>query len=94
VSRNVWSGEDIDITGKDKARILAALYNGCKGCRRKMDTKEAQMLLDQSALKFDMIDGLPVKANLRGDKLWSVLYDQYNGGPGTMRKVLEQAGIL
>lgn len=88
-----WDGETISIKGKDKAEVLAALYNGCKNCRRQMSKKEAQQLLDGTTGVFDQIDGNYIKMNLKKDEVWTVLYDQYNG-KGACRKALTEAGLI
>lgn len=85
--------DTINIAGKDKAEVLAALYNGCKGCRRKMDAKEAKDIVEDSRGRVDTINGLAIKVDLSKDEIWMGAYDRYNGD-GAMRKALQDAGLL
>jgi hypothetical protein len=74
------------IKGKNKAAILAALYNNSKvqgmGIFQAkpgiMSEKQAQDLLDQTSY-FDYLHGKVMKVDLSGDELNPRLYDRDNG---------------
>jgi hypothetical protein len=85
---------DIDITGIDKAELLAALYNnaGVYGAglfsqkelgneAGKMMTKEqAQEYIDNRGLSIDYLHGKRMKVNLQGDRFNARRYND-DGGP-------------
>lgn len=87
----------IDITGLDKAAVLAALYNraqvqGLGFLQAKsgdMTTEEAQAILDDDDNRyFDDLYGRVMKVDLKGDEFNSWLYDRDNG-EGAAARALE-----
>ena len=77
----------MDITNKDKASILAALYNNSKAqgmgllsfSPAKMTCSEAQSLLDTGRTYFDYLKGRVMKVDLSSDLLDTSLYNRDNG---------------
>lgn len=78
----------IDITGVDKAVVLAALYNAAKSQgmgdleslgRPQMTTSTARGYLDQGQTEFDYVHGRILKIEFDGDELDVRLYDRDNG---------------
>lgn len=77
----------IDLTNKNKAEVLAKLYNasrplgmGCLHCTSDdMSIEEAQTLLDTGQTRFDYLKGRVMKVNLSGNALDPWLYDRDNG---------------
>lgn len=87
----------IDITGLDKAAVLAALYNraqvqGLGFLQAKsgdMTTEEAQAILnDDDNRYFDYLYGRVMKVDLKGDEFNPWLYDRDNG-EGAAARALE-----
>ena len=76
----------INVKGKDKAAVLAALYNAAKPLNREilqydpkpMSVDEARELLTKTKC-FDYIKGRVMKVDLSGNKFDSWLYDRDNG---------------
>lgn len=76
----------MDITGIDKAEILAALYNNAKpqGIGHlnykdiPMDKDIAEKLLKEQTY-FDYLKERVLKVDLSGDELNTVWYNRYNG---------------
>ena len=76
----------IDITGINKAEILAALYNNAKPIGmgflhytpEPMTIEAAENLLKENQY-FDYLKGRVMKVNLSGDQLRTELYDRDNG---------------
>lgn len=95
----------IDITGKDKAAVLAALYNASRPLGMgilaydpiPMTTEEAQALIGgcdpNFALYFDYLKGRVMKVDLTDDTLNPALYDRDNG-EGAALKALQDAGVI
>lgn len=87
----------IDITGKDKAEILAALYNnsrqqgmGLLNPNGKVDMTRDQateILKEQSY--FDYLNGRVMKIRLKEDYLDPRLYDRDNGQGAAERAIKE-----
>ncbi len=79
----------IDITGLDKAEVLAALYNKAKplglgflqATSQNMTKEEAQTLISNQGgnLYFDYVKGRPLKVDLSSDKISPNLYDRDQG---------------
>ena len=76
----------IDISRKDKAQVLAALYNASRPIGlgflqydpTPMTVEEARELLKQTTY-FDYLKGRVMKVDLSGDELETRLYDRDNG---------------
>ncbi len=76
----------IDISRKDKAQVLAALYNASHPLGlgflhydpTPMTAEEARELLKQTTY-FDYLKGRVMKVDLSGDELETWLYDRDNG---------------
>ena len=76
----------IDITGRDKADVLACLYNASRpqglGILHldptPMTKDEARKILE-TATRFDYLKGRVMKVDLSGDELNPRLYDRDNG---------------
>ena len=77
----------INLTGKNKAEVLAKLYNASKplgmgffqATPEDMSTEEAQKILDTGDTYFDYLRGRVMKVNLIGDEFNPDLYDRDNG---------------
>ncbi len=78
----------IDITGLDKAAVLAALYNAARPrgmgfmdyTPKPMTTEEAKLELDRSFRSyFDYLNGRVMKVDLSGDSFDSRLFNRDNG---------------
>ena len=77
----------IDISNKNKADVLAALYNsiGPAGMgisqydSAPMDRKLAQMVLDEMGTYFDYLKGRSLKISLEGDIIYVGSYNRNNG---------------
>ena len=86
----------INLAKKDKAEVLAALYNASRplglGFRHfdptPMSTEEARELLSQGTY-FDYVKGRVMKVDLSGDELETWLYDRDNG-EGAAEKALSK----
>lgn len=85
----------IDLTGKNKAEVLAKLYNASRplgmgflhATPEPMKIDEAQKLLDDGHTYFDYLKGRVMKIDLSGDQLDPRLYDRDNG-PGAAAAAL------
>jgi hypothetical protein len=79
----------IDLRGKNKAEVLAKLYNASMplglgaffATSGEMSVEEAQSLLDTGQTYFDYVRGRVMKVDLGGDELDPRLYGRDNG-PG------------
>ena len=77
----------IDLRNKDKAEVLAALYNASQPLglgflqadSNKMTTEEARELLSDGSGYFDYLKGRVMKVDLSGEELDPWLYDRDNG---------------
>jgi hypothetical protein len=77
----------MNISGMNKAKILAALYNNSKPQGmgflhfddQPMTQEEAQELLDSGQTYFDYLKGRVMKIDLSGDELETWLYNRDNG---------------
>jgi len=77
----------IDLQGKNKAEVLAKLYNASKPQgmgllhydSKKMTTEQAQAILDTGQKCFDYLKGRVMKIDLSDDELDIRLYDRDNG---------------
>lgn len=84
----------IDISKKDKAAVLAALYNHARPQRMgffqydptPMSVEQARELL-QRGTYFDYVRGRVMKVNLNGDTLNPWLYDRDNGDGAAARAI-------
>jgi hypothetical protein len=92
----------INIKGKNKAAILAALYNNARPLgmgflhytSEDMSVEQAQIELDGAQRKyFDYLGGRVMKIDLSGDELRTGLYDRDNG-VGAAENALKRAGII
>ena len=85
----------IDISKKNKAKVLAALYNSAKpqglGFLQydptDMTEQEAEELLQEPGY-FDYLKGRVIKVDLSGDEFDPYLYDRDNG-PGAAERALK-----
>ncbi len=86
----------IDISGMDKAEILAALYNGSfqqgmgklhERGRDSLSKEEAKELLNESSY-FDYLHGRIMKIDLKGDKLKTSGYNR-DVGEGAAERIIE-----
>jgi hypothetical protein len=86
----------IDITGMDKAEILAALYNGSRPLGmgmlhftpEDMGKNEAHELLNETT-SFDYLKGRVMKISLKGDELYTGLYNRDNG-EGAAERIIQR----
>jgi hypothetical protein len=79
----------MDITGLDKAEVLAALYNRAKPLGlgfsqytpEKMTKEEAQSILDEygKTKYFDYLKGRVIKVDLTNNEIRTDLYNRDNG---------------
>lgn len=96
---------DIDISGVDKAALLAALHNGTNPqgmgflhAHGPMSAEEARDLLSGreaeggSVVWFDYVFGRPVKVGFKGNTLLRAdLYDRdAPGGPGSCERIVRE----
>lgn len=89
----------VDITGLDKAEVLAALYNNSRPLGMghlhfvpgNLPIEEARALIEQRgiALNYEYLKGRVMKVDLTGDELDPRLYDRDNG-PGAAAHVIER----
>lgn len=86
----------IDITGLNKARVLAALYNASRpqglGFMNyeptPMTEEQAQEILDNGQTYFDYLNGRVMKINLEEDEVNTWAYNRDNG-PNAAENVVE-----
>lgn len=84
----------MDIKGKNKAKILAALYNNSKPLgmgflhyeAAPMTEEQAEAILKEST-DFDYLKGRVMKVNLSGDELQTWLYNRDNGEGAAERAI-------
>jgi len=84
----------IDISGLNKADVLAALYNASKPLGmgflqydpKPMDRAEAERLIERGSY-VDYVGGRVMKVNLGGDMLDPWLYDRDNGDGAAARAI-------
>ena len=77
----------INIKGRDKAEVLALLYNHSQPLGmgilhftpEDMTVEQAQKLIDASGYIFDYLKGRVMKVNLSGDEFDERWYDRDNG---------------
>lgn len=89
----------MDIAGRSKAKILAALYNRAKPQGRgihhvdskPMTEKDAQKILDSGRTYFDYLGGRVMKVDLAKDKLDTRLYNRDNGPNAAETAILTMA---
>lgn len=93
----------IDIKGIDKAKLLAALYNGARpqgmgilhARPGDMTTEEARALIGDAPepreVWFDYINGRPIKVGFKGNTLLRAdLYDRdAPGGDGSAQRIVD-----
>ena len=85
----------ISLKGKNKAEVLAKLYNASHpqgfgfihAEAKNMTVEEAQELLDSGQTDFDYLKGRVMKIDLSGDDLDPRLYDRDNG-EGAVARIL------
>ena len=85
----------ISIKYKDKAEVLARLYNASRpqglgflhAEDNDMTVEQARGLLDKGQVYFDYLKGRVMKVDLGGDELDTRLYDRDNG-PGAAATAL------
>lgn len=81
---------EVDITGLDKARLLAALYGGARAQGMGfLQYVPGPMSIDEARehiaacfggrLKFDYLKGRVLKVNITGDTMNTALYNRDNG---------------
>lgn len=78
---------DIDISGLDRAAVLAALFNGARAQglgflahqEGDMTVEQAQAILDTGTTYFDYLQGRVMKVDLSGDSFDPWGYDRDNG---------------
>lgn len=77
----------MDISGLDKAEVLATLYNNSRQQgmgfldprgQAELSPEEARQLLEQET-RFDYLHGRVLKIDLSTDELWTALYNRDNG---------------
>lgn len=97
--------ETVDITGMDKAKVLAALYNraqplGMGHLHYKpgdMSVEQAEEILGRRGqyqrYYYDYLIGRVMKVDIGGDSLAIAAYDRDNG-EGAARDALQKAGLL
>ena len=86
----------IDISNKDKAEVLAALYNHSKPIGmgivqydpRPMPVEIARQLLDKMGYNYDYLKGRVMKINLEGDTIRVGAYNRDNDCPGLAQKAI------
>lgn len=88
----------IDISNKDKAEVLAALYNHSKPIGMgivqydpvPMTIEVARMLLEKMGYSFGYLKGRPIQVNLAGDILYVYGYNRDNNQLGLAQKAISQ----
>lgn len=86
----------IDISNKDKAEVLAALYNHSKPIGMgiiqydptPMTVEVARMVLEKMGYSFDYLKGRTMKVNLEEDTLYVALYNRDNNQPGLAQRAI------
>lgn len=87
----------IDITGIDKATLVAELFNNSKpqglgffasGSKSPMTKVHAQQYLDRGQTYFDYLEGRVMKVNVSENTLNPAMYDRDNGA-GSANRVVE-----
>lgn len=94
--------ENVDISGLDKAEVLAALFNASRPqrmgfhhphCLEDLTVASAQEILEGeprfpwNPFKFDYVNGRPLKVDLRGDTFDPTSFDENNGEGAAARAV-------
>lgn len=87
----------MDISGLDKAQVLASLYNNAKPIGlgalhfegQGMTLEEAQELLKGGVTYIDYLKGRVMKIDLSGDHIDTFLYNRDNG-LGSAERVLQE----
>ncbi len=77
----------VDISKKDKAAVLAVLYNYARPLNlgyfmfnpSSMTVEESREILESGRLRFDYLNGRVMKISLEGDVVDTRLYDIDNG---------------
>jgi hypothetical protein len=85
----------IDLKGRDKAEVLAKLYNASRPLGMgffhydpaPMRTEEARALLESGQTYFDYLKGRVMKVDLGRDQLDPRLYDRDNGQGAAERAI-------
>lgn len=87
----------VDISGLDKAEVLAALFNASKQQgmgfadptgASKMSIEDAKKYVDNGELYFDYLRGRVMKVDISGNELRTGLYDRDNGEGSAERALL------
>jgi hypothetical protein len=89
----------IDMKGRDKAEVLAKLYNASRPLGmgflhfdpKPMSTEEAREILDGGHTYFDYLKGRVMKVNLSKDTFDPWLYDRDNGQGAAERAISANA---
>lgn len=89
--------KEIDISNRNKAEVLAMLYNKAKPqvlgflhfTPEHMTTMEAQEILNTGQTDFDYLKGRVMKVDLSGDSFSPRLYDRDNGEGSALRAIGE-----
>jgi len=85
----------LNIAGKNKAEVLAKLYNASKPLGMgvlhfdpsEMTVDQAQEIIDKEGLRFDYLKGRVMKVNLEGDELSVSGFDRDNGQGAAERAI-------
>lgn len=88
----------IDISNKDKAEVLAALYNHSKPIGMgiiqydptPMTVEIARKVLENMGYSFDYLKGRTMKVNLEEDTLYVHGYNKDNNYPGLAQKAISK----
>lgn len=86
----------ISLKGLDKAKVLAALFNGARAQgmgfmqydNKSMTREQAAKILERTAY-FDYLQGRVMKVDLRGDEFDPYLYDRDNG-EGAAARIIDE----
>lgn len=86
----------VDISNKDKAEVLAALYNYSKPIGMgivqydptPMTVEVARMILEKKGYSFDYLKGRTMKVNLASDTVYVYGYNSDNNYPGLAQKAI------
>lgn len=91
----------IDISGLDRAAVLAALFNAsapsglgflqAANGPQIMTVEDARSIIEKQNgdMYFDYVLGRPLKADLRRDEFYPGSFDRDNGGEGTAKRVID-----
>ena len=88
----------IDISNKDKAEVLASLYNHSKPIGMgivqydptPMTVEIARTLIEKMGYSYDYLKGRTMKVNLEGDTVYVYGYNRDNNYPGLAQKAISK----